>query len=249
MNYSLSSMMASPLSTIVVIATTLLSLSSSVAIVNAEKLAVGDNICVEGFVMDFFCINRGTLLDAPDVVTLQDPQLHSLHCLIDVPSCVSTDFNVLLNPTETGDGMYRRGFVLDEPSKANAITLAKANGSCDDCDNGTNESLGRTLGFRVVMNAIVTDLREDDDDSPPIIQVNGMEDVTADFDSTTGTSTSSTTGISACETFFQMEDILTKNPALLDAFVPAASTGRSQLLKMYLAHGSLMLIGWVSTSS
>jgi hypothetical protein len=76
-----------------------------------------------------------------------------------------------------------------------------------------------------------------------------MEDVTADFDSTTGTSTSSTTGISACETFFQMEDILTKNPALLDAFVPAASTGRSQLLKMYLAHGSLMLIGWVSTSS
>jgi hypothetical protein len=101
MNYSLSSMIVSPLSTIVVIATTLLSLSSSVAIVNAEKLAVGDNICVEGFVMDFFCINRGTLLDAPDVVTLQDPQLHSLHCLIDVPSCVSTDFNVLLNPTET----------------------------------------------------------------------------------------------------------------------------------------------------
>jgi hypothetical protein len=34
---------------------------------------------VEGFVMDQFCIERGTLLDKPDLSTLQFPDEHSLH--------------------------------------------------------------------------------------------------------------------------------------------------------------------------
>jgi hypothetical protein len=33
----------------------------------------------EGYVMDYFCINRGTLFDNPDVITLENPGVHSVH--------------------------------------------------------------------------------------------------------------------------------------------------------------------------
>jgi hypothetical protein len=42
-----------------------------------SQLSVVDS--VEGFVMDTFCIERGTLLDKPDVVTLEGPDQHSFH--------------------------------------------------------------------------------------------------------------------------------------------------------------------------
>jgi hypothetical protein len=34
-------------------------------------LEIGATVCVEGFVMDYFCIERGTLMDNPSVVTLE----------------------------------------------------------------------------------------------------------------------------------------------------------------------------------
>jgi hypothetical protein len=39
---------------------------------------------VEGFVMDTFCIERGTLLDKPNVVTLEGPGEHSFHWYVSV---------------------------------------------------------------------------------------------------------------------------------------------------------------------
>ena len=33
----------------------------------------------EGYVMDFYCIDRGTLLDNPNVNTLEGPDQHSVH--------------------------------------------------------------------------------------------------------------------------------------------------------------------------
>ena len=61
---------------------------------DSTDVQVGDAICVEGFVMDHFCIQRGTLLDAPSIVTLEEPDQHSVHCLIDVPSCVNSPYEV-----------------------------------------------------------------------------------------------------------------------------------------------------------
>ena len=56
-----------------------------------RTFAVDDDIqCIEGFAMDLFCINRGTLLDAPSVVTLQNPEKHSVHCLVDIDRCVNS---------------------------------------------------------------------------------------------------------------------------------------------------------------
>jgi hypothetical protein len=37
------------------------------------------NISVEGFVMDQFCVQLGTLLDKPNLMSLQFPNEHSLH--------------------------------------------------------------------------------------------------------------------------------------------------------------------------
>jgi hypothetical protein len=207
MNYSLATIL-------VVIAT-----SSLVSTTNAVK--VGTNICVDGYVMDEFCIKRGTFLDSPTTVTLQDPQLHSFHCLLDVPSCINSDFNVLLDPISSGS-LYRPGFVLDEASKANAITLAKSVGSCDDCDNGTNDQ-DRTLGLRIVMNATITDLTAD----PPVITVHNMEE-TADFDMS---------AMSACQKFYQMDDI-TSSPDL--DLILGSGAGRTTFMKSI----PLMMIGW-----
>jgi hypothetical protein len=46
-----------------------------------SQISVVDS--VEGFVMDTFCIERGTLLDKPDVVTLEGPGNHSFHWYVD----------------------------------------------------------------------------------------------------------------------------------------------------------------------
>ena len=39
------------------------------------------DVCVVGYVMDTFCIERGTLLDNPALKTLERPDAHSVHCL------------------------------------------------------------------------------------------------------------------------------------------------------------------------
>ena len=47
-------------------------------------LKIGDVVCVTGYIMDHFCIERGTLLDNPSTETLKNPEEHSFHCLLDV---------------------------------------------------------------------------------------------------------------------------------------------------------------------
>lgn len=203
---------------------------------NMQPLKVGDNICVEGYVMDLYCIDRGTLLDAPDVVALKNPELHSFFCLIEPPPCAASPWNVLIDPAVDGDGFYRRGFVLDEVSKQNALSLARSVGSCPSCDNGTNDQ-DRQAGFRVVMNSTILHLNEDDKDTPPLLHVHDMQDIASSID-TMG-------GAKACLFYYGMEDIVTKtssSPTVLQAVV--VDHPRSKLSKMVVAHGALMLIGW-----
>ena len=47
---------------------------------------------------DFFCINRGELLDPNGLPTLGaiGPPSHTVHCLVDVPQCIASDFEILL---------------------------------------------------------------------------------------------------------------------------------------------------------
>ena len=115
-------------------------------------LDVGDKICVEGFVMDYFCIARGRLLDS-GLPTLEQPDRHTVHCLLDVNSCINdrSPFEILIDPMEGSDGLYSRGFRLTDKSKADVMALGRSVGSCSKCDNGYNGQISR--GFRAVLNA------------------------------------------------------------------------------------------------
>lgn len=126
---------------------------------------VGDKVMVTGFIMDRFCIELGMLLDAPSIRTLEEPNLHSLHCLVDVISCAESPYEVLLDPAPGSNSDYTRGFVLDEEGKALVITKAREVGVCDTCDGtGTWEK-----GFRAEIHGTIEALGQDGE--PPIISV------------------------------------------------------------------------------
>ena len=63
--------------------------------------------------MDTFCIERGTLLDNPELKTLERPDAHSVHCLVDVPRCYESGFEVLVLPAEPAGGRLTAGTKLD----------------------------------------------------------------------------------------------------------------------------------------
>mmetsp|Transcript_69441 Transcript_69441/g.104770 ORF Transcript_69441/g.104770 Transcript_69441/m.104770 type:complete len:391 (-) Transcript_69441:64-1236(-) len=191
--------------------------------VNAQPppLEVGQSFCVEGFVMDFFCINRGTLLDNPSVVSLEEPERHSVHCLIDVASCNSSPYEVLVDPNDSiGGGLYTRGWRLTPATQALAIAEAQAVGICDDCQNTGDLE----FGFRAVMDATIVDLG-----------VPGETPITID-----ATQIVASVGVeNPCWAFFGL-------PNVLDSVDPAefAIAGGGGLRPVILAHGSLMMIAW-----
>ena len=92
-------------------------------------------ICVEGFVMDKFCIDRGTLLDKPRVKTLENPEKHSVHCLVDISQCYNSGFNIL-QPNPSGSPAYAYTFRLDDVGNQKVLEVARANGICSTCGNG-----------------------------------------------------------------------------------------------------------------
>ena len=103
--------------------------------------AADDDIqCTEGFVMDLFCINRGTLLDAPSVVTLQNPEKHSVHCLVDVDRCINSGYNILLpNPKfgQDSEPKFVHALTLDETGNELVLKIARENGNGDLCSTCT----------------------------------------------------------------------------------------------------------------
>mmetsp|Transcript_11318 Transcript_11318/g.12576 ORF Transcript_11318/g.12576 Transcript_11318/m.12576 type:complete len:184 (-) Transcript_11318:68-619(-) len=115
-----------------------------------KKVKVGQNICVSGYVMDRYCIDRGTLFDNPGIDTLgpQGPIVHSVHCLIDVPKCVSSPFEILLLQ---GDGRYGRAWRVESNDKL--IADAKDRGICT---NGCTGDIA--TGLTATFQAEVLDL-------------------------------------------------------------------------------------------
>ena len=104
-----------------------------------------DTQCTEGFVMDLFCINRGTLLDAPSVVTLQDPEKHSVHCLVDVNVCVNSGYNILLPNPKFGQGSepkFIHALTLDKTGNDLVVKFARENGVCSTCTGSGNIRAG-----------------------------------------------------------------------------------------------------------
>jgi len=139
--------------------------------ITSHALEVGDNLCVQGFVMDKFCIDAVQMIDNGKD-TLEKPFEHSVHCLIDLPICYNSDYEVLTDPTTEG-GLYSRGYRLTPISKQSVVELARSAGSCSTCTNGYDSSKLED-GFRAVLNATILELATDGGAGPPLIMVNNQ---------------------------------------------------------------------------
>lgn len=94
-------------------------------------------ICYTGYVMDTYCIDRGTLLDLYLTETLREPNRHSIHCLVDVDRCVSSGYQMLTDDpnNENGNGgRHCRVFELDERGADLLVDLARATGEAGFCE-------------------------------------------------------------------------------------------------------------------
>ena len=100
-----------------------------------------EEVCFTGYVMDRYCIERGTLLDNPSLKTLESPDKHSIHCLVDVGLCIQSEFEMLADPTD-GGGLYCRAFTLDKNGHDMVLALARktgAPGRCKTCTSGGSQ--------------------------------------------------------------------------------------------------------------
>lgn len=122
----------------------------------AEEDLIGKEVCIEGYVVDLFCINRGTFLDAPDVKALEFPDQHSYHCLLDVPQCIESGYEVLLDPE--GEELYTRGIRLDDSGNQMALEVARAQGNPTPCTTCSGEAGNEEKGFRAVVIGTISDL-------------------------------------------------------------------------------------------
>jgi len=110
------------------------------------------DVCFVGYIMDTYCINRGTLFDRPQLRTLEDPQEHSVHCLVDVSWCYNSGFQILADPEE-GRSLYCPAYKLDQTSGTQMVLdLARATGSCSTCTGAGS----LVKGFRATVRGTLT---------------------------------------------------------------------------------------------
>ncbi|RHY97376.1 hypothetical protein DYB31_015420 [Aphanomyces astaci] len=86
--------------------------------------AQGKNVTATGFVMDNYCIDLGKLMDNPTVKTLEGPEVHSIHCLVDLKPCVDSLYT-LLAPPENGSKLYTVKYQLGAAGSALAKNYAE----------------------------------------------------------------------------------------------------------------------------
>jgi hypothetical protein len=144
---------------------------------------------VEGFVMDNYCLYDTpgrTLLDTGDV-TLEFPDRHTVHCLVDVPVCQAGPYYILGDPMNDGD-LYTVDYVLDDAGRLKIIDLARAEGKCSTC-TGDGDLV---RGYRAEVIGVITALPTTAD-APIALMLtsarssNGLTDVCANFVAPTGT--------------------------------------------------------------
>lgn len=211
----------------------LLVLGAVYATGSVQNIQVGDEICIEGFVMDSFCIQRGTLLDNPSVESLKAPEQHSLHCLVDIASCYTSTFEMLIAPTSTSPSLYQRGFQFTDASRQQFVEVGRQVGDMDaGCTTCTDMGM-QEKGFRAAVLAKVISLELQDDLSVPILDLIEPPVPTYDRDNLD----------TACQDIFERTNILQILTTEEQDILFTSDTDPSFRNKR-LAHGSMMLIGW-----
>ena len=186
-----------------------------------DAQGVGDVVCAEGFIMDYFCIELGTLLDDPSTETLLGPDKHSVHCLVDIRQCYDSPFEILIDPAE-GEEIYARGWRVDDAGRQMLIDLARVTGmragASRRCSTCTEDEGDIEFGFRAAVKATVASLASDGTPALlDVIEVNLSEIGCVDEDGN------------------QME--VTMPDELI-------TSGAGSINQQYYTHGSLMLISW-----
>jgi len=124
-------------------------------------IKVGDDICITGYIMDSYCIGLGHFLDNDESVTLMEPEEHSFHCLLDVPVCYNSGFNVL-GEKDPQTGLHCLGYRIDD--KEPVLTAGRAAGSnvksdtheaCNTCSGGASSAVA---GYRATVKGTVKEL-------------------------------------------------------------------------------------------
>jgi hypothetical protein len=132
---------------------------------------VGNEICVAGYIMDTYCIERGTLLDNPSIKTLSadGPLKHSVHCLVDVARCNSSPFEVLIQ-VENDTNSWERAWRVNDNSAI--LEHARSVGKCSTCTNTATDAI--ESGYRITIKGEVKDLGAGD--VPPTISISSIGD-------------------------------------------------------------------------
>ena len=89
---------------------------------------------IHPFVHSTLCIDLGTLIDKPSLRSLSNPDKHSIHCVVDVPECVASGYQVLFKPNgyKQGDD-YIQDVKLDSAGNALVVAAARKVGVCGTC--------------------------------------------------------------------------------------------------------------------
>ena len=165
------------------------------------------DVCFEGYVMDRYCIDRGTFLDMPSVTTLLNPEEHSLHCLVDVGVCRDSGFEILAPLSEaTADAAYCPAYRIGGASGFDdTLKLARELGNKDaGCTTCTGSGLDK--GFRALFVGTVSSGAVWSADKPPVLEVtqvlqagsqcpNGIPQTQPPCGSTSVTTAAATTGM------------------------------------------------------
>jgi hypothetical protein len=120
----------------------------------------------KGYLMDKYCITQGKLFDNPTLDTLLYPQNHSVMCLIDVPDCLASGYEVLVK----GSGMeYQRKVLLDSADAL--LTYARALGVCPSCTGAGTIA----TGLRATVKGTIDPAAVFDPTNPPVLRVTSIE--------------------------------------------------------------------------
>jgi hypothetical protein len=147
---------------------------------------------------------------------LEQPNLHSVHCLVDVNACVTSPFELLVDPQEPGE-LYRRGWQVSDEGRSMLVALAREVGSCQTCYGAGDLQ----AGFRAAVLGTVVNLGTSS--TPPLLEVESVQYGNAtEFCASAG-------GAAMPQVFDDLPDVVATE---------------SNLNSKYYAHGALMLIGW-----
>ncbi|KAL7541591.1 hypothetical protein ACHAWF_006979 [Thalassiosira exigua] len=136
-----------------------------------QSVMVGDEVCITGYVMDRFCIDLGYLLDNSDVVTLEHPEEHSYHCLLDVDLCYESGY-VVLTEKDPETGLHGIGYRLEETDTV--LQVGRAAGRYDYCETCTGGDSSPEYGFRATITGTVKDMGDGSDGVPGAPTLEGI---------------------------------------------------------------------------